>query len=41
MKVRLPKEFIERLKIDDQQLVEPSKVFDDDSITNIIIDAQK
>ena len=41
VKVRLPKEFIERLKLDDQHLVEPSKMFDDDSITNIIIDAQK
>ncbi len=41
VKVRLPKALIERLKLDDQQLVEPSKMFDDESITNIISNGKK
>ena len=39
--VRLPKALIERLKLDDQQLVEPSKMFDGDIATNMIIDVKK
>jgi hypothetical protein len=41
VKVRLPKELLDHLKLDDQQLVEPSKMFDDDSITNMITHGKK
>ncbi|MEE9444693.1 MAG: hypothetical protein V3V19_03405 [Cocleimonas sp.] len=41
VKLRLPKELIERLKLDDTQLVEPSKMFDDDSIMNSISNGKK
>ncbi len=41
VKVRLPKGLLEHLKLDDQQLVEPSKMFDDDSITNMRSDGKK
>ena len=36
VKVRLPKELLEHLKLDDQQLVEPSKMFDEGSLSNVI-----
>ena len=41
VKVRLPKELLEHLKLDDRQLVEPSKMFDEDSITNMRSDGKK
>ena len=41
VKVRFPKELLEHLKLDDRQLVEPSKMFDEDSITNMRSDGKK
>ena len=41
VKIRLPKALIERLKLDNQQLVEPSKMFEDESVTNLISNGKK
>jgi len=41
VKVRLPKELLEHLKLDDRQLVEPSKMFDEDSSNNMRSDGKK
>ncbi len=41
VKLRLPKALIKRLKLDDVQLVEPSKMFDDDFVSNRINNGKK
>lgn len=41
VKVRLPKALIQRLKLDDVQLVEPGQMFDEGSISNLFCKVKK